>query len=503
MFICAKATLSRLRSLIAMREPRNEMDLIRVLHLKNRVHNSDDFTESVNILARYFKTAGFRGDTRIHEYPSGVEYNFWKVPEKWVPVKCELRTTKGECIISSQQHPLVLVPFSCAFSGRVSRDELLQHLFFREDMPEAIPYVFRWQYRHWEKKWGIAMPYQMVKKLSENEYVVHIEAEFVPGTMKVLEYTLPGAKDQIIFMCAHMDHPGQCNDGLSGTVHIMETMKRLEGQFAKTTYTYKLILCPEIIGSAIYLDQNAEVVKKAIACLCTNMVGHDALFTLCQSRMGNSRLDMALHHVLKRRGVPFKFGIYRKYPNCGDEVSFDAPGIEIPTTTFSRLGGEAYPFYHTSFDTPDQIDEAKLREAIAIAAEALAILEEDYTPTRNFSGYPCLANPKFDLYLEPRNVSNLYNKAAEISSFVHIQDKKKPIDPRLFMDFVLSNLEGNASLLEIAEGFSVPFEFVKNYVNQFVERGLALRGPVIHPRMFPGYQNAVSRLVQVSDTAYG
>lgn len=487
-----------------MKTINRDMDLIKSLHLLNRVHNSDDFDQAIKILSDYISNhpRDFRGSVRIHEYPSGSEYNYWKVPQKWIPRKCRLLTTSGKLIISLDQHPLVLTPFSDSFTGTISREELFKHLHFREDLPDAIPYIFRKQYRHWEKGWGIALPCSLANTLTDPEYRVEIDAEFAAGTMKVLEYTVSGASDGTVLMCGHLDHPGQSNDGVAGVVHAIETMKGVEARFRDLHYTYKVVICPEIVGSAIYLNQNPEVVNNAILCLCTNMLGHDASFAVCRSKIGTSRLDRALLYVLKQRGLKFLSGLFRKYPDCGDEISFDAPGIHIPTTTLSRVG-ELFRYYHTSLDTPDLIDTGRFRESVAVAVDAFSLIEWDYLPKRTFVGNPCLANPEFNLYLEPRNVSNLYNKASEISNLINIDEISKSVDPRLFMDFFLSNLEGHVSLLEIAQGFSVPFEFVKAYADEFLKGGLITKQSLSHPRIVNDSLNGNANIIRVASDAAG
>lgn len=462
----------------------DEMSLLRALWPLNRVHNSDDFARALQMIIDHLRARPneFRGEIKIYEYPSGSEYNGWRVPQKWVPRQCRLLRLTGETVISSELHPLVLVPFSDPFQGRVSREELFRHLHFRRDLPDAIPYIFRKQYRHWEKGWGIALPYRLVEKLKDPEYEVIIDTDFIPGPMKILEYTSGGRREEVIGLCAHLDHPGQCNDSLTGVVSLIEVIKNLEAKFPELSYNYRLIVCPEIVGSAIYLDQNKGIAKTMLYSLCPNMLGHEAKLALCLSKSGASYLDRAMEHSLIQTAQDYVVGAFHKYPDCGDEISFDAPGIGIPTTTLSRIG-ELYREYHTSLDTPERIGLGRLREAISVMTHALSVLERDYIPKRTFVGNPCLANPRIDLYLEPRNVSNLYNRSSEIPGFVNIKDPSRPLDPRLFMEFFLSNLEGRASLLDMAQGFGVSFEFVKAYADRFLEKGLIQRLDLPHHRL--------------------
>src|SRR6185295_15354938 len=95
--------------------------------------------------------------------------------------------------------------------------------------------------------------------------------------------------------------------------------------------------------------------KRLRYALCPNMLGHAAPIAICTSRNGNSQLDRALQLAAMTRGVEHVVGEWHKYPDCGDEISYDAPGYDIPASTVSRIG-ELYPFYHSSSDTPEAID---------------------------------------------------------------------------------------------------------------------------------------------------
>ena len=125
--------------------------LIERLHLLNRVHNSPDFETALFVLRDAIDALGFRGRTRIVEYPAGGEHNYWRVPQRWIVNDFYLEDVHGTRIVDKSSHPLVLTPFSKRFEGPISRDELLRHIHWREDLPTAIPFIFRRMYRHWKR----------------------------------------------------------------------------------------------------------------------------------------------------------------------------------------------------------------------------------------------------------------------------------------------------------------------------------------------------------------
>lgn len=439
------------------------------LHLLNRVHNSDDFERSLRTISAWIDRLGFRGKARIIEYPAGAEYNYWQVPKRWVVRRFSVTDPEGTRIADSSSHPLTLTPFSDSFSGKVTREELLQHVHTREDLPEAIPFVFRKMYRHWEKGWGIALPQRVVNTLAASHYEVDIQTEFQDRPMQVLEYTSPGDSPNITHLVAHLDHPGQCNDSLSGAVGALCVIHELESRFQRLNFTYSVLLCPEMIGSAAYLYNEPALAKKMRYCLSTNMLGHDAPVALCLSKSGDSLLDRALQLALLQSKAEHVVGLWHKYPDCGDDISYDAPGLFIPTSTISRIG-DMFRHYHTSLDTPASVSRGRFEQAVQIMAQALGYIERDAVPLRKFIGNPALASPTLDLYLESANVSNRFNPAATIQ-LCHLKDGE-PLDLRNFQEFVLSNLEGKAGLIDMAFETGASFEFVHSYLTAFLDKGL-------------------------------
>ena len=160
-------------------------------------------------------------------------------------------------------------------------------------------------------------------------------------------------------------------------------------------------------------------------------------------------------------------GPWHKYPDCGDEISYDSPGLAIPTSTISRIG-ELYPYYHTSLDTPDKINKKEFEEVVDVMLYAFSLMELNYTPIRKFTGNPSLANPDLNLYLEPINMSNLLNKAADLS--LKDLETGEMFDPRNFQEFFLSNIEGKSDLINLAYQTKIPFDYIYKYCQSFGEK---------------------------------
>src|SRR5262249_27245159 len=128
--------------------------LVDSLHLLNRTHNSPDFVKAMELISQWTRESGFRGTSTIHAIPAGSEINFWRVPRRCDIQHFSLSRLNGEVIADANSHPLVLTPFSSSFSGKISRDELLAKIHTHPKFHDAVPFIFRRMYRHWDEGWG-------------------------------------------------------------------------------------------------------------------------------------------------------------------------------------------------------------------------------------------------------------------------------------------------------------------------------------------------------------
>lgn len=239
-----------------------------------------------------------------------------------------------------------------------------------------------------------------------------------------------------------------------------------------TEYTYRVWLLPEIIGSAVHLKANEGIVEHIMYGLCPNMTAHDAPLALCLSKSQTSLLDVAARLALREAADEHVVGPFHKYPDCGDEISFDTVGYNIPCTTLSRVG-EMFPFYHSSADTLENFlqPDWQLRHSrfVAVLVRALQFIEQNASVVPQFKGNPCLSNPALDLYLSPANINNLRVPGAMLRKLGGGE-----LDGRNFMEFFLDAIaRDGVSLLEIADAADVPFDFVNSYARKFADRGLA------------------------------
>lgn len=453
--------------------PTKYQKLLERLAPLNRVHNGTEMTAAVQILVDFCATH-MKGRSVVHTYTPGDRFNHWIVPQHWQVNEFKVTGPDGRTIASSADHPLALSPYSCSADIKLDKAALLRKIVTREDRSTAYSFYFRRMYRHWEQDWNISLPYDLLQQLPDGEYHVKIDVDFTDDPMPVFEHVIEGRTKETVFLAAHLDHPGMVNDSLSGCIASLQIAEALSN--ADPNYTYRVLLVPEIIGSAVYLKANEALVENTLFALCPNMSAHDAPLAFCKSKSQTSLLDLALGIAVAEAPEPHVVGEFHKYSDCGDEISFDAVGYDIPTSTLSRIG-ELFSNYHSSDDNletfllPDW--QARHQRFVETLITAFQYLERNRELVPTFRGNPCLSNPDLDLYLTPSNINN-----AKIASNTRKSFDGKEIDLRFFMEYFLDALNNKVSILEISDATKLPFDFVYDYALEFAAKNLADLRPV-------------------------
>lgn len=391
---------------------------------------------------------------QVHAYASSSEHNGWVVPENWYVVKAEIRS-EGRLIYDGRVHPLGVIGYSRSFTGRVSRDELREHLFYSERWPNALVYHCDLYYKVGQSTWGFCVPRRLFDRLPDGAYDVELETVHAPGTMKVCDYLLPGRSDTTIVFNAHNCHAGQANDDTSGIVVGVEVMKRLAQRPRK--FSYRLIVAPEHFGTVFYL---ANFPKDRLTTLKYGMflecLGNEHRFALQESFTGTTEVDRAAAHWLAHRHPDFHRGPFRSVIG-NDETVWEAPGFEVPTISLSRF---PFPEYHTSRDTEDIVHEARLEEAVEAVLGITEILETNCAVRRQFDGLVALSHPKYDLYMRTVDPS------------IHVPVSERQKQWNRLMDHLPRYFDGQLTVLDIAIRHDLPYHEVHAYLERFRAKGL-------------------------------
>jgi aminopeptidase-like protein len=315
-----------------------------------------------------------------HSFRCGSEAFTWVVPPKWT-VRSARVAVDGVTLIDAADHPLHLVTHSAPFAGRVSRETLLSHLHTDALRPDVIPYV----YRFYVSTWGFCVPHSWLPRFSAPAYDVAVDTELATdGHLTVGEVVLPGRSPRALLLSAHLDHPGQFEDGLSGAVGLIELIarrRRRESAF----FTLRFLFTCETLGALCYLSRfEAQTRATVEGCIAPEALCNAAPLRFGHSFSGDTQLDRAARCVFRERH-PNGDGLKFLDLLANDDQVFDGPDMFIPSLSIARA---PYPEYHSNLDGLNLFDSARLKESVDTIDEILALLDRNVAPRPLYRSLP-------------------------------------------------------------------------------------------------------------------
>lgn len=394
----------------------------------------------------------------IETYSPGTAVWTWRVPERYVVRQAYLETEAGERVVDFADNPLHLVSYSLPVDAILSWDELEPHLHYSPKRAHAIP----WEFQYYERSWGFCLSKDQFERLPRDaRYHAVIEAEFATDPAQGLRVGVgalvaEGSTDRgEMLICAHICHPRQANDDLSGVVTALEVARRLADRpLPPGSLGVRFLFCPETIGSICYLSQHEELIPRLQAGIFCEMTGNANSLALQRSRQDVDLIDRIARRVLTERGEVFREGAFREIVG-NDEMVINGPGVDIPCISLSRW---PYDEYHTSDDNPSIIDEGRLQEAADVVEAIVRIYATNYSPRRTFRGPVFLSG--YGLWVDWR-VNKALNRALEK---------------------IMLRLEGELSVFDIAEDVQLGYWEVREYIEKFRTQGLVEAMPIPQSR---------------------
>jgi aminopeptidase-like protein len=382
---------------------------------------------------------------KILEYPSGTKCGSWIIPQEWDLKDAFIETMAGHRLIDCKDSNLQICQRSIPFKGTVLKDELLKHLYWKENIDEeAIPVSIS----YYKPFWGFSVSRKQLSSLGENEYRVNIDTRFYDGFLNIGECHIPGSLKKEIIIDSYLCHPSLANDNLSGVVVAVALMD-LISKLPKRKYSYRLLLPPETIGPIVYYYQNPEIKKKVIGGVTLVCVGDPSpVYHFRKSRPGNTIMDKSILHSLKhsrRRHHVEDFSV--KTGTSGNEKAYNSLGIELPISSFRRSQIGTYPEHLTSKDNLDFVQPEYLAESLKILWLAIQTAERSATYKNRFIGEPFLTG--YGIY----------------------PDMKKPED-RIAWDNILAFADGKTDLLDIADKAGISIMDFDEPVKRLTEKKL-------------------------------
>ncbi|WP_144690443.1 DUF4910 domain-containing protein [Campylobacter jejuni] len=326
------------------------------------------FRDSLEILD---KTLAGGGVLKFHSIKSGTKVFDWIVPDEWNAKEAYIITPEGKKICDFKKHNLHLLNYSEAIDQEIELEELQDHLYSIEEMPDAIPYVTS----YYKRRWGFCLTHNERKKLKKGKYKVHIDAKHDEnGVLDYADFILPStqnSKDEIL-ISTYLCHPSMANNELSGSVVAIFLAKWLLS-LKERKYNYRFVIIPETIGSIVYLSKHLEHLKKHVkAGFVLSCLGDDHAYSLIHTPKENTLSDKVALHTLKNKENFKAFGFLDR---GSDERQYNAPLVNLGIVGVCRTKYGEYKQYHTSKDDLNFISEKGLMGGLQSMQEMILNLE--------------------------------------------------------------------------------------------------------------------------------
>lgn len=395
------------------------------------------------------------------EYKTGQKCFDWEIPKEWRVIHAKLYDSKKNILIDFDEHNLHILNYSSSFEGEVSFEQLDQHLFYLENLPNAIPY----RTSYYKEEWGFCLSYNDYKKLDRNEkYFVDIKTEHFDGSLTIGEKILKGRSSKEILISSYCCHPSMVNDNLSGPVtqaYLYNSMKDMALE-----YTYRFILVPETIGAIAYLANNKKEMENVVGGFVLTTCGGPGQFGVKQSFIGNHLVDDAVEVALKDYDIDYIK--YPFFPDGSDERQFSSPGFRIPVTTISKDKYYEYDYYHTSLDNLDFVKTENLIKTIDLYKNVINVLETNAI-------YKSL-NPNCEVQLGKRGlypkVGGGQHQAGLGDSSNEDRFSKNKVDEVDAICWFLFLADGNESLISMSKKSKVPYSQLLNISKKLLDNKL-------------------------------
>lgn len=374
---------------------------------------------------------------KIHEVPTGTRAYDWEVPCEWNVQDAYVLDGNGRRVIDFRANNLHLASYSSPIDARITRAELLDHLFTDPQHPDWIPY----RHFYYKQGWAFCVSHSLLSRLNEAEYRVRIDTRLEPGSLTYGELILPGCESGQILISTHTCHPSLCNDNLSGVVVAALLARDLSRSL--TRWGFRFVFVPATLGPLVWLSRNEHIVPDIRGGLVVAGVGDSGAATYTRSRRGATHIDRAIAHVFEHTATTG--AAIREFSPLGyDQRQYCSPGFDLPVGCFMRTPDGEYPEYHTSADNLQFVTSAALGDSWRLMRLAIDILEED----RKYVNL----SPKGEPRLAPRG---LFHDAERLGLF-----------------WILNFSDGQHSLLDIAERARMSFWRIREGARRLEEGGL-------------------------------
>lgn len=325
----------------------------------------DGFRQSLAILRE------LQPEIQVFEVPSGTQVFDWTIPNEWNIRGGWIKNLQGETIIDFKNCNLHVLGYSVPIHQRVSREELLQHVYTQPEQPDWIPYVTS----YYKERWGFCMSERQKEQLTDDEYEVSIDSTLAPGHLTYGELILPGETEEEILFSTYLCHPSMANNELSGPC-LQTALISYVKSLPRRKYTYRFVFVPETIGAITYISRNLQTLQQHVkAGFVLSCVGDTRTYSMVATRHADTLADRVLENVLHYHYPDFKHYSFMK--RASDERQYGAVGVDLPVCAFCRSKYHEYPEYHTSADDMSFISPEGLEGSYEVMTKVIRALEHN------------------------------------------------------------------------------------------------------------------------------
>ena len=418
-------------------------NLISELYPICRSITGDGVRQSLDIIKKHI-------DIEKKEVPSGTQVFDWCVPKEWNIFDAYIIDPNGEKIIDFKKSNLHVVNYSIPIKKKIKLEELKKHIHTIPTQPNIIPYITS----YYNEDWGFCMSHNQLNKLLPGEYEICIDSSLKNGSLTYGEYLIKGEIDDEFLLSCYICHPSLCNDNLSGVALLTYLAKYLKN--LKTKFSYRFLFIPETIGAITWLSINENKINKIKAGLVATCVGDSGNSTYKKTRIGDSKIDKIVSHVLKYSNT--NHSIVDFYPYGSDERQFCSPGFNLPIGSLMRTPYRKFLEYHNSGDDLKFIKKESLGDTFKKYLECIFIFDKD----EKFLN----TNPKCEPQLGKRGI---YRNIGIVRSDMNTDE----IEQRELAIFWILNLsDGENSLLDISKKSGISFEIIAEASLKLYENNL-------------------------------
>jgi aminopeptidase-like protein len=307
----------------------------------------------------------------LEEIPTGTKVFDWEIPKEWNITDAYIITPEGKKICNFKESNLHILNYSVSQNTELTFEELRNHLIYREDLPEAIPYATS----YYKENWGFCISYNKFKTLpKEGKYKVVIDSTLKTGSLTYGQLVLKGKSDKEILLSTYLCHPSMANNELSGPLALAALYTKIAG-LKDRKYTYRFVIAPETIGVIAFLHKyGKDLINNLEAGYVLTCCADRGNITYKKSKKENTLADRAAERVLKSLSQPSEIIPYAI--GGSDERQYCSPGFNLPVGSFIRTPYQKYKEYHTSLDNKGFISFEKLNETVDTVFKVIKTIEQ-------------------------------------------------------------------------------------------------------------------------------